>query len=59
MHNEYMTENFAKNGGTQHMVQLWVDLPAADKMTKPRYQSITKENISEVAFESAKVRVIA
>lgn len=59
MHNEYMTENFAKNGGTQHMVQLWIDLPAADTMTEPRYQSLTKENIPEVAFESGKVRVIA
>lgn len=55
LHNEYMSENFAKKGGIQHMVQLWVDLPAANKMTEPRYQSITKENIPEVAFESGKV----
>ncbi len=41
------------------MVQLWVDLPAADKMTEPRYQSITKEDIPEVSFESGKIRVIA
>lgn len=59
MHNEYMSENFSKKGGTQHMVQLWVDLPAADKMTEPRYQSITKEDIPEVSFESGKIRVIA
>ena len=59
MHNEYMSENFSKKGGTQHIVQLWVDLPAADKMTEPRYQSITKEDIPEVSFESGKIRVIA
>ena len=59
MHNEYMSENFSKKGGTQHMVQLWVDLPAADKMTEPRYQSITKEDIPEVSFENGKIRIIA
>ena len=37
------------------MVQFQVDLPAADKMTEPRYQSITKEDIPEVSFESGKI----
>ena len=41
------------------MLQLQVDLPAADKMTEPRYQSITKEDILEVSFESGKIRIIA
>ncbi|MFO0679442.1 MAG: pirin family protein [Polyangiaceae bacterium] len=39
--------------------QLWVNLPAASKMRKPRYQDIPKERIPEVAKEGALVRVVA
>lgn len=42
-----------------HMVQLWVNLPAKDKMTKPGYQAITKADISEVNLEAGSVRIIA
>jgi hypothetical protein len=39
--------------------QLWVNLPAAKKMMKPRYQDIAPEKIAEVVRERAKVRVVA
>ena len=40
--------------------QLWVNLPASDKMTAPRYQDIAPEAIPEVpAGEGVKVRVLA
>ena len=40
--------------------QLWVNLPAKDKMTAPRYQDIAPERIPEVDLEGgARVRVIA
>jgi quercetin 2,3-dioxygenase len=39
--------------------QLWVNLPAKDKMTAPRYQDIAPERIPEVAFDGSRVRVIA
>jgi redox-sensitive bicupin YhaK (pirin superfamily) len=39
--------------------QLWVNLPAAKKMIKPRYQDIAPERIAEVLRERAKVRVVA
>ncbi|HZS81456.1 MAG TPA: pirin family protein [Stellaceae bacterium] len=40
--------------------QLWVNLPARDKMTAPRYQDIDPEAIPEVALgDSGRVRVIA
>jgi len=39
--------------------QLWVNLPAADKMTAPRYQDISPERIPSVSAEAAQVRVIA
>ncbi len=39
--------------------QLWVNLPAADKMTAPRYQDIAPERIPEVKSVGANVRVVA
>ncbi len=39
--------------------QLWVNLPAADKMTAPRYQDIPAEQIPEIALDGALVRVVA
>jgi redox-sensitive bicupin YhaK (pirin superfamily) len=59
LHNEFMTAEFARMGGIQHAVQLWVNLPKKDKMTTPRYQALTRENIPEVSFEWGRVRVIA
>jgi quercetin 2,3-dioxygenase len=39
--------------------QLWVNLPAKDKMTAPRYQDIAPERIPEVTLEGVTARVIA
>ncbi|MDQ2907742.1 MAG: pirin family protein [Candidatus Eremiobacteraeota bacterium] len=39
--------------------QLWVNLPAKDKMTTPRYQDIPPERIPEVTVDGARVRVVA
>jgi redox-sensitive bicupin YhaK (pirin superfamily) len=39
--------------------QLWVNLPAARKMTEPRYQDIPAERIPEAALDGASVRVVA
>lgn len=40
-------------------VQLWLNLPAADKMVPPAYHHIKCENIPEVAIDGGKVRVLA
>ena len=40
LHEEFHSEDFTRTGGTLEMVQLWVNLPAAAKMTPPRYQAI-------------------
>lgn len=40
LHKEYYEENFSRQGGDFQMVQLWINLPAKDKMFKPKYQSL-------------------
>ncbi|HVN54761.1 MAG TPA: pirin family protein [Anaerolineaceae bacterium] len=39
--------------------QLWVNLPASQKMSQPRYQEVTEETIPVVEKDGARVRVIA
>ncbi|MCA9238507.1 MAG: pirin family protein [Planctomycetales bacterium] len=61
VHEEFHSERFARDGGTLEMVQLWVNLPARDKMSAPRYQSLLSAEIPSVAVAdgAATVRVIA
>lgn len=61
LHEEFHSPAFSAAGGTLEMVQLWVNLPAKDKMTAPRYQPITDSDIPVVALpdHAGKVRVIA
>jgi redox-sensitive bicupin YhaK (pirin superfamily) len=47
LHKEFHEENFSRAGGDFQMVQLWVNLPANDKMSKPKYQSITNDQINK------------
>ncbi len=61
IHEEYHSPEFTEKGGVFEMVQLWVNLPAKDKMAAPGYQGITTDQIQEVELPSGagKVRVIA
>jgi len=60
VHEEKHEKQFAESGGTFEMVQLWVNLPSEYKMSKPRYQGITKEDIPSVKFgEESYARIIA
>ncbi len=60
MHEEFHSAAFARNGGRLKMAQLWVNLPAAQKMTTPRYQAITAAQIPTVDLPGGgKLRVIA
>lgn len=48
VHEEKHEREFAKKGGVFEMIQLWVNLPSAHKMSKPRYQGILSERIPVV-----------
>lgn len=61
IHEEFHSEDFARQGGPFEMIQLWVNLPAKDKMSAPGYQGITAENIVHVSLanDAGTARIIA
>ncbi len=61
LHEEHHSPAFAATGGRFEMVQLWVNLPAKDKMSKPGYQTIPDKDIPVVDLPGGAgiVRVIA
>lgn len=61
LHEEFHSPAFTETGGTLRMIQLWVNLPAKDKMTAPGYQAIVDADIPSVALPggAGRVRVIA
>lgn len=61
LHDEFQTDEMSRKGGTQHMIQLWVNLPAKDKSAKPGYQSITDAGMGKYAIDDkgSLARVIA
>lgn len=61
LHKEYHEEEFSKKGGDFQMVQLWVNLPAGHKMSKPKYQYIKNQEINKVQLpaDAGVIEVIA
>jgi len=61
LHEEFHSQEFTKKGGIFEVVQLWVNLPAKDKMVEPGYQAIVKSDIPEVELpdDAGKIRLIA
>lgn len=61
LHEELHSEAYAQRGGPFEMIQLWVNLPAKDKMTAPGYQGITDDWIPQVSLPdgAGTLRVIA
>lgn len=48
MHEEYHSKAFGKRGGILSMVQLWVNLPRAHKLTTPNYQALLRNEIPTI-----------
>ncbi|MCH7339482.1 pirin family protein [Acinetobacter sp. NIPH1876] len=60
-HIEHFSPEFREQGGFFEMVQLWVNLPAKDKMSAPHYQSLLNHNIPKILLEhdAGYVRIVA
>ena len=61
LHKEYHEQNYSRRGGPFHMAQLWVNLPRAHKMGRPRYQPLAADQMGVVNLPdgSGIVRVVA
>ncbi len=60
LHKEFHETEWAREGGIFQMVQLWVNLPAKDKMSTPKYQAIKNEEMTKIDLgENGSVEVIA
>jgi quercetin 2,3-dioxygenase len=61
LHIERPPEELVASGGLFHGIQLWVNLPSADKMVTPRYQDIGAGNVKLVSSldGASLVRIIA
>ena len=60
LHKEFHETEWSKNGGIFQMVQLWINLPAKDKMSTPKYQAIANSEMAKVDLdENGFIEVIA
>ncbi len=61
LHKEYHETEWSKKGGEFQMVQLWVNLPAKDKQSDPKYQAIKYADINryELKDGAGNIEVIA
>ena len=61
LHKEFHEKEWSKKGGDFQMVQLWVNLPAKDKMSTPKYQAIKNDTIPRYHVENngGEIEVIA
>ena len=61
IHEEFHSPAFSQKGGVFQVAQLWVNLPAKDKMTAAHYQGITAAQIPSVALPggAGHIRLIA
>jgi quercetin 2,3-dioxygenase len=51
LHKEFHEKSYSLKGGLFQMVQLWVNLPAKDKMSQPKYQPLLHEQMGKYILE--------
>lgn len=59
IHSEKTGKEFSKKGGRFHGIQLWINLPAAEKMKTPSYQPITKDEIVLTEKDGVQFRLVS
>ena len=57
IHAEVPTKTFVKKGGDLEGIQLWLNLPAKDKMITPNYQHLEDEEIPKIFSDDKKVQL--
>lgn len=57
IHAEAPTKDFVKKGGDLEGIQLWLNLPAKDKMMTPNYQHLEAYQIDKVFSDDKKVQL--
>ena len=57
LHEEMHSDNFRKTGGDLHFLQLWVNLPAEFKMTAPKYQALSSQQIPVLNLDDGRVQI--
>jgi quercetin 2,3-dioxygenase len=57
IHAEVSSSDFKRNGGDLEILQLWLNLPAAKKMIKPRYVGLQQEEIPTLELDEGKIKV--
>lgn len=61
LHKEFHEKEWSKTGGEFQMVQLWVNLPAKDKMSTPKYQALKNKDLNRYILKDNKgeIEIIA
>ncbi|UTA68777.1 pirin family protein [Emticicia sp. 21SJ11W-3] len=59
IHSEGPSAEFLQAGGNFELVQLWVNLPRAHKMTQPKYQHLTKDTMPVLTEEGIEMQLVA
>lgn len=59
VHEEKHSQRFTNEGCTMEMVQLWVNLPARHKLSKPSYQALLDKDFPRLSLGAAQARLVA
>lgn len=59
IHAEVSPADFKRDGGPMEILQLWINLPARLKMTRPRYIGVQADWIPEVEASNATIHLVS
>lgn len=61
LHKEYHEQAYSLAGGPFQMIQLWINLPAKDKMSRPKYQGVKQADMAKFILpdNGGKIEIIA
>ena len=57
IHSEMSSVEFLKHGGEEEVIQLWLNLPAKQKMIPPKYDGKSKEELTHITDDQGKVLI--